>query len=93
MPVPATRANIPRMTLTLPDHLPVVRAMSEQELKAELAVSLYASRRLTLVQGADFSEMGLFEFQHLLRSHGVPQHYDEAALEQDLTNLDALRRA
>ena len=80
------------MTLTLPDHVPAVRDMSERELKAELAVSLYAGRRLTLVQGADFAEMGLFEFQHLLRGHDVAQHYDEAALEQDLAGLGALPR-
>ncbi|MEA3208060.1 MAG: hypothetical protein QOE70_1117 [Chthoniobacter sp.] len=80
------------MTLTLPDHIAAMRAMSERELKAELAVSLFAGRRLTLVQAADLAEMSLFEFQHLLRNHGVPQHYDETSLAQDLTNLDALRR-
>jgi predicted HTH domain antitoxin len=78
------------MTLTLPDHIPAMRSMSERELKAELAVSLYAGRRVTLVQAADLAEMGLFEFQHLLRDRGVPQHYDEAALEQDLANIGTL---
>ena len=78
------------MTLTLPDDFPAVHEMSERQLRAELAVSLYAARRLTLVQATDLAEMGLFEFQHLLRSHGVPQHYDEAALDQDMASIDSL---
>jgi predicted HTH domain antitoxin len=80
------------VTITLPDHLPGVRNMSESEIMAELAVSLYAGKKLTLVQGADLAGVDLFAFQRALQAHGIPQHYDEAALEDDLANLDAMTK-
>jgi predicted HTH domain antitoxin len=79
-----------RVTINLPDHLPGVRDLSEREIIAELAVSLYAGKRLTLVQAADLAGMGLFSFQKQLQEHGVPQHYDEAAFMDDLACLETL---
>lgn len=84
------RAVVWRVTITLPDHLPGIRDMSESEIMAELAVSLYAGKKLTLVQAADLAGLDLFEFQRALQAHGIPQHYDEQALEEDLRNLTAL---
>ena len=78
------------MRFTLPDHIPALARMSEPELKRELAVALYAARKLTLVQAADVAGAGLFEFQALLRDRRIPQHYDEADLEQDLIALREL---
>ncbi len=78
------------MVVTLPDHIPALQRMSEQEIKSELALSLYAARKLTLVQAADLSQRSLFDFQALLRDRRIPQHYDEADLEQDLVALREL---
>jgi len=72
------------MVLTLPDHIPALERMSEQELARELAVALYAARKLTLVQAVDVAGTSLFEFQALLRDRRIPQHYDEADLDLDL---------
>ena len=60
------------------------------ELLTELAVSLYAGSHVTLVQAADLASLDLFEFQRALQAHGIPQHYDEQALEEDLRTLTAL---
>jgi len=78
------------MIVTLPDHIPALQSMSEQELKSELALSLYAARKLTLVQASDVAQMNLFDFQALLRDRRVPQHYNEADLEQDVAALREL---
>lgn len=78
------------MVVTLPDHIPALQRMSEQEVKRELAMSLYAARKLTLVQAADLAQMSLFDFQVLLRDRRIPQHYDDADLEQDLATLREL---
>ena len=43
------------MTLTLPD----IR-LTELEVKQELALSLYAARKVTLIQAADIAGVGLF---------------------------------
>ncbi len=75
------------MTLTLPDNIPSLNAMTDGEMKLELAVSLYAARKVTLVQGADLAGLDLFDFQSHLRERRIPQHYDTADLEQDLLVL------
>lgn len=78
------------MVITLPDHIPGLQRMSEPEVKRELALALYAARKLTLVQAADVAQMGLFEFQALLRDRRIPQHYDSSDLDQDLLALREL---
>ena len=71
------------MTLTLPEDL----RLTERELKQELALSLYAARKVTLVQASDIAGVGLFEFQAWLRDRHIPQHYNEQDLEKDLLVL------
>jgi len=61
--------------------------MTERELKQELALSLYAAKKITLVQAADLAVLNLFDFQALLRDRQIPQHYGESDLEQDLLVL------
>jgi predicted HTH domain antitoxin len=78
------------MTLTLPNGIPSLETMTERELKQELALALYAARRVTLVQAADISGANLFDFQALLRDRHISQHYDESDLEKDLLVLREL---
>jgi predicted HTH domain antitoxin len=75
------------MTVTLPENIPALQKMTEAEVKQELALSLYAARRITLIQAADLGMMSFFDFQSLLRDRRVPQHYDENDLEKDLLVL------
>jgi predicted HTH domain antitoxin len=63
--------------------LPELR-LTESEVKLELALSLYAARKITLVQAADLAGTGFFDFQARLRDRQIPQHYDEKDLDQDL---------
>jgi len=74
------------MTLTLPENLKI----TERELKQELALSLYAARKVTVVQAADMAGVGFFDFQTMLRDRQIPQHYDERDLENDLLVLREL---
>jgi predicted HTH domain antitoxin len=78
------------MTVTLPDNIPALQKMTEAELKQELALTLYAARRVTVVQAADLGMLSLFEFQALLRDRRIPQHYDESDFEKDLMVLREL---
>lgn len=75
------------MTLTLPENIPSLQKMTERELKQELALSLYAARKVTLVQATDIAALNLFDFQTLLRDRRIPQHYDERDFEKDLLVL------
>ena len=78
------------MVVTLPDGLEALRGLDERALRRELAVALYAGRKVTIVQAADLAGSGLFEFQATLRDRGIPQHYDQADLEGDLLALREL---
>ena len=74
------------MTLTLPEI-----KMTEDELKQELALSLYAARKVTLIQAADIAGVGFFEFQGLLKDRQIPQHYGVKDLEDDMRTLRELK--
>lgn len=78
------------MTITLPEHFQSLQGLSEQQVFEDLAVSFYAARRVTLVQAADLARRNLFDFQALLRDRRIPQHYDDADLNQDLAVLREL---
>ncbi len=74
------------MTLTLPEI-----KMTERELKQELALSLYAARKVTIIQAVHIAGIGFFEFQGLLKERQIPQHYDAEDLEQDMRTIRELR--
>ena len=74
------------MTLTLPET-----KFSEDELKQELALSLYAARKVTIIQAVHIAGIGFFEFQGLLKERQIPQHYDAEDLEQDMRSMRELR--
>jgi predicted HTH domain antitoxin len=66
--------------------------MTEQELKLELALSLYAMRKVTLIQAADVAGVDFFDFQGLLRDRKIPQHYGVQDLENDMRTLQELKK-
>lgn len=66
--------------------------MSEQELKVELAVMLYAQNRLSFGQARKLAGMGYFEFEKLLFDRNIPAHYDVEEFEEDLKTIEKIRR-
>ena len=66
--------------------------MTERELKQELALSLYAARKVTLIQAADIADIGFFDFQGLLRDRKIPQNYGVQDLENDMRTLQELKK-
>jgi len=83
-------ASLSSMTVTLPEDIPVLQKMTEAEVKQELALSLYAARRVTIVQASHIAGLNLFDFQALLRDRQISQHYDESDFEKDLMVLREL---
>ncbi len=80
------------MSLTVPDELLLAARMSEEELRQEIAVMLFARERVTLAQAAHFAGQDLRRFQHLLASRDITVHYDVPELEADLQTLRELGR-
>jgi len=56
-----------------------------QRLKAELAVALYSQGVLSLGKAAELAEMSRVRFGQLLGERGVPRHYGDEDLAQDLS--------
>jgi len=66
--------------------------MTPTELKAELAVHLYAQRRLSIGKAHELAGMTLWEFRQLLASRRIAPHYDADDLDEDMTTLRELDR-
>lgn len=66
--------------------------MSLADLKTELAVHLYAQRRLGIGKAHELAGMSLWEFRQLLGSRRIPAHYDVDDLREDVATLRALGR-
>ncbi|AUB81799.1 UPF0175 family protein [Candidatus Thiodictyon syntrophicum] len=67
--------------------------LSVQEVKQELALALYAQRRLSIGKSRELAGLSLWEFRQLLGSRHIPPHYDESDLAEDLAVLSELRQA
>lgn len=62
------------------------------ELKVEIAVYLYAQRRLSIGKAHELADMSLWEFRQLLASRRIPPHYDEVDLDKDMATLREMGR-
>ena len=71
------------MQITLPDL-----GLSEQEIRQELALSLYQQRKVSLAKAASLAEMTRIEFQHLMASRDIYMHGD--VVEYDYQTLRQL---
>jgi predicted HTH domain antitoxin len=72
------------VTIELPRHLLTAARATPEELKVELAVHLYASRRLDIGHAREMAGFSLWEFRQLLASRKIPVHYDVADLDADM---------
>lgn len=72
-----------QINIELPDAL----QLSEADIRAELAISLFQQERITLGTASQLAGLHQLEFQQLIASRGISVHYDVEDLEQDLKNL------
>lgn len=66
--------------------------MRPEELKCELALSLFQQGKLSFGKAREMVGMTVWAFQQLLWSRGIPVHYDLTDYEDDLTTLQELGR-
>ena len=82
------------MTSTIGIEIPreVLHAtrMTPQELKRELAISLFQQDKLSFGKAREMAGMNKWEFQQLLGVRGIPIHYDVADYDQDLVTMKEL---
>lgn len=78
--------------LAVPQDVLDSARLTVDELKIELALSLYAQGRLGQGKARELANLSLWEFRQLLAVRNIAPHYDEADLEQDIATLRAMGR-
>jgi predicted HTH domain antitoxin len=58
-----------------------------QEVRRMLALFLYEHQRLSLGKACEIAEMSYWEFSELNRQLGIPVHYSQKDLDEDLNRL------
>ena len=64
--------------------------MTPNELRCELAGSLFQQNKLSFGKAREMAGMTIWAFQQLLASRDIPVHYDVADYEQDMATLEDL---
>ena len=79
------------VTITIPDSVANSAHLTEEEIKQELAITLYQKKRLTFAQARRIADLSRIEFQRLLGSHRVAV-YDVSDFEEDMRTLDLTQK-
>ena len=72
------------MQIAFPDELIQGLDLTPENARFDLAIGLYAERRITLGRAADMAGMVQSVFLRKLGELRIPMHYDLAELEEDL---------
>lgn len=77
-----------KLTLDIPDDVAEALRLPpdevEQEVRKELAVTLYARQLLPLGKARQLAGLPRCDFENLLGERQIPRHYSEEDLEVDL---------
>ena len=76
--------------IEIPQEVLHATRMTPQELKRELAISLFQQDKLSFGKARETAGMNKWEFQQLLGVRGITIHYDVADYEQDLVTMKEL---
>ncbi len=78
--------------LEIPQEILDSARLTIDELKTEIAISLYAQGRISVGKARELANMSLWEFRQLLAVRRISPHYDESDLEEDMATLHELGR-
>ena len=85
---------MPKMVLEIPAELAEAMRLPpgerEARLRIELALRLYQKGILSLGNARRLAGLGKWEFLALLGEEGIPRHYDEEELDEDLKAVEGL---
>ena len=80
------------ISIEIPREVVHASRMTQQELRYELAISLFQQCRLSFGKAREMAGMTVWAFQQLLASRKIPVHYDVEDYEEDLATLKELDR-
>jgi len=79
-------------TLEIPQDILDSAKLTLDDLKVEIAISLYTQGRLSIGKARELAGMSLWQFRQLLASRRISPHYNVDDFEEDLTTLRELGR-
>ena len=79
--------------IEIPEDVLDSARLTAAEAKRELALALYAQQRLSAGKARALTGLSLWEFRQLSASRGIPVHYDESELAEDLKAIDCWERS
>lgn len=80
-------------SIEIPTDILESARLSPDQLKLELALSLYAQHRLSIGKARELAGLSLWEFRQVLGARRIEAHYDATDLADDLAAIDSLRDA
>lgn len=79
------------MSEMIPLQIPVeifhATRMSPEEIRIELALSLFQQKKLSFGKARELAELSFWEFQSLLAARKIPIHYDIDDYSSDIKTL------
>ena len=79
--------------IEIPEDVLDSARLTVAEAKRELALALYSQQRLSAGKARALAGLSLWEFRQLSASRGIPVHYDESELTEDLKAIDCWERS
>lgn len=70
--------------IAIPDDVLSAARLSPDEIKVELALTLYAQKRLSLGKARELAGLSLVHFRQLLAVRKIPAHYEASDLAVDV---------
>ncbi len=78
------------VTIEIPTEILHAARMTAEDLRRELALSLYQQGKLSFGKARELADMTAWAFQQLLGSRDIPIHYGLQEYDQDLKTLQEL---
>ncbi|RLF10401.1 MAG: UPF0175 family protein [Thermoprotei archaeon] len=78
------KANIIQITIEVPENLRVPPGELKERLRIELALRLYEKGIASLGQARRIAGVPKWDFLELLAQEGIPIHYGEEELKEDI---------
>jgi len=79
-------------SLDIPQEILDSARLSLDEVRTELALSLYGAGRLSLGKARELADMTLWRFRQLVATRKIAPHYDIEDIQEDLETLRELGR-
>jgi predicted HTH domain antitoxin len=74
-------------TIEVPQDVLDSARLTVPELKLEMAISLYAQRRLSIGKARELAGLCLWEFRQILAARRISPHLDPEDLDRDMARL------